>query len=134
MRTQEFSQIIEVCLYIFYKHWSVTHLEALVFLGINVWLKNACARNLSWFCWSKPSRLNENLSKCRSTNCLILVWFYFYYLNSGSRGVKASTSEDRAHGRKKKREKKGGGYCECCMVKYENITMVRTFVKVKFLN
>lgn len=55
---------------------------------------------------------------------LSLVLFLQPRGNSGSRGVKASTSEDRAHGRKKKREKKGGGYCECCMIKYENITMV----------
>ncbi|XP_051263347.1 protein DBF4 homolog A [Dicentrarchus labrax] len=31
-------------------------------------------------------------------------------------------SEERAHGRKKNRDKKRGGYCECCMVKYENVT------------
>ncbi|XP_062255712.1 protein DBF4 homolog A [Platichthys flesus] len=41
----------------------------------------------------------------------------------GQRGAKASASEDRAHGRKKNRDKKRGGYCECCMVKYENLTM-----------
>ncbi|CAB1420106.1 unnamed protein product [Pleuronectes platessa] len=41
----------------------------------------------------------------------------------GQRGAKASASEDRAHGRKKTRDKKRGGYCECCMVKYENLTM-----------
>eukprot|EP00066_Takifugu_rubripes_P014671 XP_011603937.1 PREDICTED: protein DBF4 homolog A isoform X1 [Takifugu rubripes] len=36
------------------------------------------------------------------------------------RGVKASGSEGKAqNGRKKKRS---GGYCECCMVKYENVT------------
>ncbi|XP_042346199.1 protein DBF4 homolog A [Plectropomus leopardus] len=41
----------------------------------------------------------------------------------GHRGAKASASEERAHGRKKNRDKKRGGYCECCMIKYENITM-----------
>ncbi|XP_034468165.1 protein DBF4 homolog A isoform X2 [Hippoglossus hippoglossus] len=41
----------------------------------------------------------------------------------GQRGAKASASEDRAHGRKKNRDKKRGGYCECCMIKYENLTM-----------
>ncbi|GAA6220684.1 protein DBF4 homolog A [Lates japonicus] len=39
----------------------------------------------------------------------------------GHRGVKASASEERAHGRKKNRDKKRGGYCECCMIKYENL-------------
>ncbi|XP_060937024.1 protein DBF4 homolog A [Limanda limanda] len=39
----------------------------------------------------------------------------------GQRGAKASASEDRANGRKKNRKR--GGYCECCMVKYENLTM-----------
>ncbi|XP_059195548.1 protein DBF4 homolog A [Centropristis striata] len=39
----------------------------------------------------------------------------------GHKGAKASASEERAHGRKK-RDKKRGGYCECCMVKYENVT------------
>ncbi|XP_038567400.1 protein DBF4 homolog A [Micropterus salmoides] len=39
----------------------------------------------------------------------------------GNRGPKASASEERAHGRKKNRDKKRGGYCECCMIKYENI-------------
>ncbi|XP_074538682.1 protein DBF4 homolog A isoform X2 [Halichoeres trimaculatus] len=32
-------------------------------------------------------------------------------------------SEDRAHPRKKNRDKKRGGYCECCLIKYENLTM-----------
>ncbi|XP_076594051.1 protein DBF4 homolog A [Chaetodon auriga] len=41
----------------------------------------------------------------------------------GHRGAKASASEERAHARKKNRDKKRGGYCECCMIKYENITM-----------
>ncbi|XP_034730838.1 protein DBF4 homolog A [Etheostoma cragini] len=36
------------------------------------------------------------------------------------RGAKAS--EERQHGRKKTRDKKRGGYCECCMIKYENVT------------
>ncbi|XP_044065319.1 protein DBF4 homolog A [Siniperca chuatsi] len=40
----------------------------------------------------------------------------------GQRGAKASASEERAHGRKKNRDKKRGGYCECCMIKYENVT------------
>ncbi|XP_041648342.1 protein DBF4 homolog A [Cheilinus undulatus] len=31
-------------------------------------------------------------------------------------------SEERAHGRKKNRDKKRGGYCECCLIKYENLT------------
>uniref|UniRef100_A0A3Q1H6S1 Protein DBF4 homolog A n=1 Tax=Anabas testudineus TaxID=64144 RepID=A0A3Q1H6S1_ANATE len=29
---------------------------------------------------------------------------------------------ERAHGRKKNRDKKRGGYCECCMIKYENLS------------
>uniref|UniRef100_A0A8D3DZZ9 Protein DBF4 homolog A n=1 Tax=Scophthalmus maximus TaxID=52904 RepID=A0A8D3DZZ9_SCOMX len=33
-----------------------------------------------------------------------------------------SSSEDRALGRKKNKDKKRGGYCECCMFKYENLT------------
>ncbi|XP_039972664.1 protein DBF4 homolog A [Xiphias gladius] len=41
----------------------------------------------------------------------------------GHRGAKASASEERAQGRKKNRDKKRGGYCECCMIKYENLTM-----------
>uniref|UniRef100_A0A665UK32 Protein DBF4 homolog A n=1 Tax=Echeneis naucrates TaxID=173247 RepID=A0A665UK32_ECHNA len=41
----------------------------------------------------------------------------------GHRGAKASATEERVHGRKKNRDKKRGGYCECCMVKYENLTM-----------
>nr|XP_019948867.1 PREDICTED: protein DBF4 homolog A [Paralichthys olivaceus] len=41
----------------------------------------------------------------------------------GQRGAKASASEERAHARKKNRDKKRGGYCECCLIKYENITM-----------
>ncbi|XP_067457613.1 protein DBF4 homolog A [Thunnus thynnus] len=40
----------------------------------------------------------------------------------GYRGAKASASEERAHGRKKNKDKKRGGYCECCMIKYENLT------------
>uniref|UniRef100_UPI0037E8879C protein DBF4 homolog A n=1 Tax=Semicossyphus pulcher TaxID=241346 RepID=UPI0037E8879C len=32
-------------------------------------------------------------------------------------------SEERGHGRKKNRDKKRGGYCECCLIKYENLTM-----------
>ncbi|KAM9722860.1 protein DBF4 homolog A [Menidia menidia] len=41
------------------------------------------------------------------------------------RGGKLPTSEERAHGRKKNRDKKQkqGGYCECCMVKYEKLKM-----------
>ncbi|XP_071325325.1 protein DBF4 homolog A [Trachinotus anak] len=41
----------------------------------------------------------------------------------GHRGAKASATEERAHGRKKNRDKKRGGYCECCMIKYENLRM-----------
>ncbi|XP_030604948.1 protein DBF4 homolog A isoform X2 [Archocentrus centrarchus] len=41
----------------------------------------------------------------------------------GHRGVKASGSEERAHGRKKNRDKKRGGYCECCTVKYNQLTV-----------
>ncbi|KAM7383490.1 hypothetical protein PAMP_003136 [Pampus punctatissimus] len=37
------------------------------------------------------------------------------------RGAKASASEERAQGRKKNKDKKRG-YCECCMIKYENLT------------
>lgn len=40
----------------------------------------------------------------------------------GHRGAKASASEERGHCRKKNRDKKRGGYCECCMIKYENLT------------
>ncbi|XP_070690959.1 protein DBF4 homolog A [Pempheris klunzingeri] len=38
------------------------------------------------------------------------------------RGAKPSASEERAQSRKKNRDKKRGGYCECCMIKYENLT------------
>ncbi|XP_008297788.1 protein DBF4 homolog A [Stegastes partitus] len=41
----------------------------------------------------------------------------------GHRGAKASGSEEKAHGRKKNRDKKRGGYCECCMIKYDSLTM-----------
>lgn len=41
----------------------------------------------------------------------------------GHRGVKASGSEERAPGRKKNRDKKRGGYCECCTVKYNQLTV-----------
>ncbi|XP_028281544.1 protein DBF4 homolog A [Parambassis ranga] len=41
----------------------------------------------------------------------------------GHRGAKASASEERAHGWKKNRDKKRGGYCECCTVRYDNLTM-----------
>ncbi|XP_028985652.1 protein DBF4 homolog A [Betta splendens] len=37
------------------------------------------------------------------------------------RGAKASASDERAHGRKKNRDKKRSGYCECCVIKYENL-------------
>ncbi|XP_069551624.1 protein DBF4 homolog A [Brachyistius frenatus] len=40
----------------------------------------------------------------------------------GQRGVKASASEEKAHNRKKNRDKKRGGYCECCVMKYDNLT------------
>uniref|UniRef100_A0A3Q2VKH7 DBF4-CDC7 kinase regulatory subunit n=1 Tax=Haplochromis burtoni TaxID=8153 RepID=A0A3Q2VKH7_HAPBU len=43
---------------------------------------------------------------------------------ANKQGVKASVSEERAQGRKKNREKKRGGYCECCMIKYNQLTMV----------
>ncbi|XP_068179979.1 protein DBF4 homolog A [Antennarius striatus] len=39
----------------------------------------------------------------------------------GNRGVRPSGSEERAHGQKI-RDKKRGGYCECCQIKYENVT------------
>lgn len=45
-----------------------------------------------------------------------------------NRGAKASASEERAHGRKKNRDKKRGGYCECCMIKYENLSTVSDYV------
>ncbi|CAJ1062234.1 protein DBF4 homolog A [Xyrichtys novacula] len=32
-------------------------------------------------------------------------------------------SEEKALGWKKNRDKKRGGYCECCLIKYENLTM-----------
>uniref|UniRef100_A0A1A8C782 DBF4 homolog n=1 Tax=Nothobranchius kadleci TaxID=1051664 RepID=A0A1A8C782_NOTKA len=38
----------------------------------------------------------------------------------GHRGGKASASEEKAQGRKKNRDKKRGGYCECCKIKYSN--------------
>ncbi|XP_041843786.1 protein DBF4 homolog A [Melanotaenia boesemani] len=41
----------------------------------------------------------------------------------GHRGAKASASEEKAQGRKKNRDKKRGGYCECCMIKYDKLTM-----------
>ncbi|XP_061918759.1 protein DBF4 homolog A isoform X3 [Entelurus aequoreus] len=41
----------------------------------------------------------------------------------GNRSVKPSTGEEQAAGRKKNKDKKRGGYCECCAVKYENLTM-----------
>ncbi|XP_068592474.1 protein DBF4 homolog A [Cebidichthys violaceus] len=40
----------------------------------------------------------------------------------GRRGAKASASEELANGRKKNKDKKRGGYCECCVIKYENVT------------
>ncbi|XP_072250384.1 protein DBF4 homolog A [Leuresthes tenuis] len=39
------------------------------------------------------------------------------------RGAKASAFEEKAQGRKKNRDKKRGGYCECCMIKYDKLTM-----------
>ncbi|KAM8869634.1 protein DBF4 homolog A isoform 2-T3 [Spinachia spinachia] len=39
---------------------------------------------------------------------------------SARRGAKVSASEELPNGRKK--NKKRGGYCECCMIKYENVT------------
>ncbi|XP_035989747.1 protein DBF4 homolog A isoform X1 [Fundulus heteroclitus] len=40
----------------------------------------------------------------------------------GHRGVKASAAEETGQGRKRSREKKKrGGFCECCMVKYDQI-------------
>ncbi|XP_061574355.1 protein DBF4 homolog A [Cololabis saira] len=39
------------------------------------------------------------------------------------RGVKAPASEEKAQSRKRNRDKKRGGYCECCMIKYNNLTM-----------
>nr|XP_020462927.1 protein DBF4 homolog A [Monopterus albus] len=41
----------------------------------------------------------------------------------GYRDVKGSASEERAHGRKRNRDRERSGYCECCMIKYENLTM-----------
>ncbi|XP_061771574.1 protein DBF4 homolog A isoform X2 [Nerophis ophidion] len=41
----------------------------------------------------------------------------------GNRSVKTSTVEEQAAGQKKNKDKKRGGYCECCAVKYENLTM-----------
>ncbi|XP_054903843.1 protein DBF4 homolog A [Poeciliopsis prolifica] len=37
--------------------------------------------------------------------------------------AKASGAEEKGQGRKKNREKKRGGYCECCMVKYDQLKM-----------
>ncbi|XP_015248364.1 PREDICTED: protein DBF4 homolog A [Cyprinodon variegatus] len=39
----------------------------------------------------------------------------------GHRRVKAAAAEEK--GRKKNREKKRGGYCECCLVKYDQLNM-----------
>ncbi|CAK6960686.1 protein DBF4 homolog A [Scomber scombrus] len=39
-----------------------------------------------------------------------------------NRGAKGSASEERAHAPKRNKNKKRGGYCECCMIKYENLT------------
>ncbi|XP_017280444.1 protein DBF4 homolog A isoform X2 [Kryptolebias marmoratus] len=39
----------------------------------------------------------------------------------GHRGLKASASEEKVEGRKKNRDKKRGGYCECCLMKYNNL-------------
>ncbi|KAK5603041.1 hypothetical protein CRENBAI_014539 [Crenichthys baileyi] len=41
----------------------------------------------------------------------------------GRGGGNASGAEEKGHGRKKNREKKRGGYCECCMVKYDQLKM-----------
>lgn len=44
---------------------------------------------------------------------------------SGNRGVKPTASEEKAqNGQRKNREKRGGGYCECCMIKYESVARV----------
>nr|XP_057940101.1 protein DBF4 homolog A [Doryrhamphus excisus] len=40
----------------------------------------------------------------------------------GNRSGKASTPEEQAAGRKKNKDKKRGGYCECCAARYENLT------------
>ncbi|XP_037309091.2 protein DBF4 homolog A [Pungitius pungitius] len=40
----------------------------------------------------------------------------------GRRGAKVSASEELANGRKKSKDKKRSGYCECCVIKYENVT------------
>ncbi|XP_043973183.1 protein DBF4 homolog A [Gambusia affinis] len=37
--------------------------------------------------------------------------------------AKASSAEEKGQGRKKNREKKRGGYCECCVVKYDQLKM-----------
>lgn len=40
----------------------------------------------------------------------------------GNRGARVSASEERGHDRaRRNREKKRGGYCECCTLKYNNI-------------
>ncbi|XP_014839973.1 PREDICTED: protein DBF4 homolog A isoform X1 [Poecilia mexicana] len=41
----------------------------------------------------------------------------------GHRGVKTLGAEEKGQGRKKNREKKRGGYCECCLVKYDQLKM-----------
>ncbi|KAF6739646.1 DBF4-like protein A [Oryzias melastigma] len=38
------------------------------------------------------------------------------------RGVKTSVSEEKIHVRKKNRDKKRGGFCECCMMKYNQLS------------
>ncbi|XP_056143011.1 protein DBF4 homolog A [Lampris incognitus] len=39
------------------------------------------------------------------------------------RGMKASANEERGHGKaRKNKEKRGGGYCECCMLHYSSLT------------
>ncbi|XP_061771579.1 protein DBF4 homolog A isoform X6 [Nerophis ophidion] len=47
----------------------------------------------------------------------------FVKVEDSSRSVKTSTVEEQAAGQKKNKDKKRGGYCECCAVKYENLTM-----------
>ncbi|XP_077455618.1 protein DBF4 homolog A [Stigmatopora argus] len=39
----------------------------------------------------------------------------------GNRDAKASVGEGKAASRKKNKDKKGGGYCECCLAGYENL-------------
>lgn len=55
------------------------------------------------------------------------VWMFFVQ----TLGCSASREEKAQNGRWKNREKRGGGgYCECCRIKYESVTRVRFMCEV----